>query len=84
MVRKYDPTPPWGSFDVVLRGTEDGTPCSEALLSGCGDSPKTAFQKIWNLQYHGWPDAIRLMRDNQGEPLIERPDDREPAVWILK
>jgi hypothetical protein len=87
---RFAPTPPWESFEVVLRGVdrrsdrEQQTPFSDELFSGDGDPIQTALQKMWLVQSHGWPEAIRQLRDGRGKPLIDRADDADPAIWILK
>lgn len=88
-IQKYDPTPPWESYEVVLRGVDGEldpgqTPFSNELFSGDGDPIVTALTKMWLVQLHGWPKARLVLKGPKGKPLIDRADDKEPPIWILK
>jgi hypothetical protein len=88
-IQRYERTPPWDSFEVVLRGTDGKLdpkqkPFSNSLTAGDGDPTHRAVQTMWLVQYHGWPKAKRVLKDGQGKPLIDRADDEKPAIWILK
>ena len=87
-MKRYDPTPPWVSYEVVLRASDgrldpERRPFSAALSKG-GDQITTALTKMWLVGYHGWPHAILALVDDRRKPLIQRADDAEPEIWILK
>src|SRR5688572_9189301 len=87
-IQRYDPTPPWETFEVVLRDERgqldtNRRPFSAALEAG-GEQPSLAIGRMWLAQYHGWPQAARSMRDDQGHAVIVRADNKTPEIWILK
>src|SRR5688572_9484772 len=81
--KSFPDTPPWESFEVVLRGTVDSTPFSDVFFSGDGDPVDTALRKMWLLQFHGWPLARTEMRDPRGKQLRDKVND-DPDLWLLK
>ncbi len=89
MPRSYDPTPPWVTYEVLKRDSQGRLvasgerPFSESLADG-GDCLASAIGKMWLVGAHGWPEAKRVLRDDKGRPLINRADDKDPAIWILK
>jgi hypothetical protein len=90
-VKRFEPTPPWVSLEV-LRRDDDGQlsaetgarPFSDDLLSG-GDRVVQAVGLMWLVQYHGWPEARRQLRDSDGRNRIVLAGDRSGArIWLLK
>src|SRR2546421_9936930 len=85
-MRRYDPTPPWETFELARR-LDDGEVerrLSDKLASGDPIDAAQVIGKMWLAQHHGWPKAKTVMRGKDGEGLIERADDKEPPIWILK
>lgn len=89
-MKRFDPTPPWESYEVLLRDSdgrlhEDGKrPFSVRLLKG-GDQITTALGLMWTLQFHGWPRARQVMKDERGKLRIVLSDDENgKRIWILK
>jgi len=79
----------WRSYHVVTRGAdgtlESGeTPFLDELGSGDGDPTETAINKMRLLQAHGMPEATWCIKNSKGKALVDRADDKEPAIWILK
>lgn len=89
-MKRFDPTPPWESHEVLLRDSEGELhedckrPFSASLLRG-GDQIATALGLMWQLQFHGWPKAKQVMKDEHGKPRIVLSDEVDGVkIWILK
>ena len=88
-MKRYDPTPPWETYEVILReadGTlsEGGVRPFSQKLADHGDPITTALGKMWLVGFHGWHKARLHLVDHIGKPLIVRADSKEPEIWILK
>jgi hypothetical protein len=83
MAEPRDLSSGWITYEVLQRdgqGEYTITPFSEALASS-GTLPTNAITKMRLVQYHGWPAAMRELKDDYGRLRIVKKDD---VVWLLK
>lgn len=79
----------WTTYEILLRDADGKLDAAGERpfsndLAGDGDPVQTAIQKMRLLQHHGWPDARLNLKDKRGKLLIDRADDEDPKIWILK
>ena len=73
----------WTTYEIYERNAEgeyEKTPFS-AALAGSGVLAKPAVTKMRMVQALGWPEAKRVLKDDQGRPLVVKKDD---VIWLLK
>lgn len=73
----------WITYEVCQKdgdGNYTITPFSDALAVA-GTRPTQAITKMRTVQNIGWPEAKRVLVDDNGRHLIAKKDD---VIWVLK
>ncbi|MBK5295324.1 MAG: hypothetical protein JJE04_27055 [Acidobacteriia bacterium] len=72
----------WITYEVYQKDANGQytSPFSGALAVP-GSIPTQAITKMRMVQYLGWPEAKRSLKDNYGHPLIVKKDK---VIWLLK
>jgi hypothetical protein len=83
MAERGDLSSGWKTYEVFQRdghGEYAVTPFSDALAVS-GSTPTQAITKMRMVQELGWPEAKRVLTDDQGHHLIVQKDK---VIWLLK